>query len=61
MIVDAQSVKNTDTAEQQSLLCGSGYVGQPFAQGVREILGAHVQVQTAKRSKPHTFKVMLKR
>jgi len=36
-------------------------VGQPFAQGVREILGAHVQVQIAKRSELHTFKVMPKR
>jgi len=47
--------------ELQSLLCDSGYVGQPFAQGVREILGAHVQVQIAKRSELHTFKVMPKR
>ena len=115
LIVDAQSVKNTDTAGQkgydagkkvsgikrhiavdtqglphavavttaevtdrkgvlqalrrckpklgrvQSLLCDSGYVGPPFAQGVREILGKHVQVQIAKRSELHTFKVMPKR
>ncbi|MBX3638982.1 MAG: IS5 family transposase [Nitrosomonas sp.] len=45
----------------QSVLCDSGYVGQPFAQGVREILGEHVQVQIAKRSELHTFKVMPKR
>ena len=45
----------------QSLLCDSGYVGQPFAQGVRDILGEHVTVQIAKRSELHRFKVMPKR
>ena len=45
----------------QSVLCDSGYVGQPFAQSVREALGAHVSVQIAKRSELHTFKVMPKR
>ncbi|WP_434802638.1 IS5 family transposase [Paracidovorax konjaci] len=45
----------------QSLLDDSGYVGQPFAQGVQEILGGHVTVQIAKRSELHTFKVMPKR
>lgn len=45
----------------QSVLCDSGYVGQPFAQGVQEILGEHVTVQIAKRSELHTFKVMPKR
>ena len=45
----------------QSVLCDSGYVGQPFAQGVREILSEHVTVQIAKRSELHTFKVMPKR
>ncbi|MGE8495461.1 IS5 family transposase [Comamonas sp.] len=45
----------------QSLLCDSGYVGRPFAQGVQEILGEHVTVQIAKRSELHTFKVMPKR
>lgn len=45
----------------QSVLCDSSYVGQPFAQGVRDILGEHVQVQIAKRSELHTFKVMPKR
>lgn len=47
--------------EVQSVLCDSGYVGQPFAQGVQEILGEHVAVQIAKRSELHTFKVMPKR
>jgi transposase len=45
----------------QSLLCDSGYVGEPFAQGVRDTLGEHVAVQIAKRSELHTFKVMPKR
>ena len=45
----------------QSVLCDSGYVGQPFAQGARAILGEHVTVQIAKRSELHTFKVMPKR
>ena len=45
----------------QSVLCDSGYVGQPFAQGVRDTLGQHVTVQIAKRSELHTFKVMPKR
>ncbi|MFC6842117.1 IS5 family transposase [Xanthomonas theicola] len=115
LIVDAQSVKNTDTAGQkgydagkkvsgikrriavdtqglphavavtraevtdrkgalqsldrckpnlghvQSLLCDSGYTAEPFAEGVREILGKQVTVQIAKRSELHTFKVMPKR
>ena len=45
----------------QALLCDSGYVGRPFAQGVQDILGGHVAVQIAKRSELHTFKVMPKR
>ena len=75
MIVDSQSVKNTDTADlkdydagknisgikchiavalqaferskaglqrTQSVLCDGGYVGQPFAQGMREVLGERI-------------------
>ena len=45
----------------QRLLCDSGYVGQPFAQGVQQVLGDHVTVQIARRSELHTFKVMPKR
>ena len=45
----------------QSLLCDGGYVGQPFEQGVKDILGEHVTVQIAKRSELHAFKVMPKR
>ena len=42
----------------QTLLCDSGYVGKPFAQGAQDILSGHVAVQIAKRSELHTFKVM---
>ena len=45
----------------QSLLCDSGYTGEPFAQGVREIVGSTVTVQIAKRSELHTIKVIPKR
>lgn len=45
----------------QSVLCDSSYSGEPFAQGVQEILGQSVGVQIAKRSELHTFKVMPKR
>ena len=45
----------------QSVLCDSSYVGQPFAQSVRDTLGQHVTVQIANRSELHTFKVMPKR
>jgi transposase len=43
------------------VLADGGYAGQPFAQGVRDILGEHVTVQIAKRSELHTFRVMPKR
>jgi transposase len=45
----------------QSLLGDSGYVGEPFAQGVRDTLGERVTVQIAKRSELHTFKVLPRR
>ena len=45
----------------QSLLCDSGYTGEPFAEGVREILSKPVTVQIAKRSELHTFAVIPKR
>lgn len=45
----------------QSILTDSGYTGEPFAEGVREILGEQVTVQVARRSELHTFKVMPKR
>lgn len=42
----------------QSLLCDGGYAGQPFAQGVKVILGEHVTAQRAKKSELHAFKAM---
>jgi transposase len=49
-----------DLNRVQSLLCDSGYVGQPFAQEVKDILGEHVTVQAVRRNELHTFKVMPK-
>lgn len=45
----------------QSVLCDSGYTGEPFALGVREALGDEVAVQIAKRSELHKFAVIPKR
>ena len=48
-----------DMQAVQSILADGGYVGQPFALAVEELLGA--QVQIAKRSELHTFAVMPQR
>ena len=45
----------------QSVLCDSGYTGEPFALEVREALGEEVKVQIAKRSELHKFAVIPKR
>lgn len=45
----------------QSVLCDSGYVGEPFAQAVRQTLGKEVTVQIAKRGELHKFAVIPKR
>jgi transposase len=45
----------------QSVLTDAGYVGKPFADGVKQRLGAHVTVQIAKRDELHSFRVMPKR
>ena len=45
----------------RSMLADAGYIGDPFANEVKEILGAHVTVQIAKRDELHSFKVMPKR
>ena len=45
----------------QSVLADNGYVGEPFAQSVRETLGEVVTVQIAKRSELHKFAVIPKR
>lgn len=113
LIIDAQSVKNTDTAEEkgydagkkvsgikrhiaidtnglphmihittadvtdragalsgftaykenlskvEKVLADGGYTGTPFSTGVKEILGAEVEI--AKRNELHTFEVIPKR
>lgn len=53
--------RKPDLKRVQSLLCDSSYTGEPFAEGIRTILGKQVTVQIAKRSELHTFKVMPKR
>lgn len=42
-----------------NILADGGYTGQPFANGVRELLGASVEI--AKRNEPHTFAVIPQR
>jgi len=42
----------------QVVLTDAGYTGNPFAMGVKQLLGEHVQVQIAKRSELHRFEVM---
>jgi len=44
-----------DLQAVQSILADGGYIGQPFAHAVEELLGAEVQI--AKRSELHTFVV----
>ena len=44
-----------------SVLVDGGYVGEPFANGVKEPLGEQVTVQVARRDKLRSFKDMPKR
>ena len=53
--------RKPDLKRIQSLLCDSSYTGEPFAEGIRTVLGKQVTVQIAKRSELHAFKVMPKR
>ena len=43
----------------EAVLCDGGFIGQPFADSVKELIGAEVQV--VKRSELNTFVVMTKR
>jgi len=52
-----QQAKNF--SEVSMILVDGGYTGQPFAKGVKERIGATVEV--AKRSELHQFKVIPKR
>jgi transposase len=45
----------------QTVLCDGGYVGQPFAQAVKDTLGDTVEVQIAKRNELHKFAVIPQR
>ena len=45
----------------RSVLADSGYTGQPFAEGVQEILDETVTVQIARRNELHKFSVIPKR
>lgn len=64
-VTDRKGALQAFTLHRKSLsrvihvLVDGGYTGQPFADGVREILGASVEI--AKRSELHTFAVMPKR
>ena len=48
-----------DLSTVQSILADGGYQGQPFAEAVKTLLGATVQI--AKRSELHTFAVIPQR
>src|SRR3989344_108055 len=61
VIIDAQSVKNTDTAKEnlsevEKLLVDGGYSGEKFATLIKKILRAKVEV--IKRNELHKFKVI---
>jgi len=46
-------------ADTEKLLVDGGYIGQPFADAIKESIGAEVEV--VKRNELHTFKVLPKR
>jgi len=52
------SAASLPRARYKALLCDSARAGEPFAQGIKDILGEHVTVQIAGRSQLHAFKVM---
>lgn len=59
--LQAMAHGKTGLSKIKSVLVDGGYTGEPFAQGVREILGKDVTVQVAKRSELHKFAVIPKR
>ncbi|MDP2095574.1 MAG: IS5 family transposase, partial [Hydrogenophaga sp.] len=59
--LQAMTHGKTGLSKIKSVLVDGGYTGEPFAQGVREILGKDVAVQVAKRSELHKFAVIPKR
>ena len=52
--------EQTELRQVQCVLRESGYVATPLSQGVRDILGPYVKVES-KRTEPATFKVIPKR
>ena len=57
-IIDAKSIKNVDTAKKSvcNFLVDGGYSGDNFANAVRDIHGADVEV--VKRNELHQFKIL---
>ena len=55
----AFSVYQEELKQVQCVLGDAGYSGQPFADSVKELIAAEVQI--AKRSELHQFKVIPKR
>lgn len=55
----ALSRHTTDLQAVKNILADGGYQGQSFADAVKQLLGAEVQI--AKRNELHTFKVMPQR
>jgi len=45
----------------KATLFDGGDTGEPFEQGVKNLLGEHVEVQIAKRNELHKFKIIPKR
>ena len=60
-VLQAMRRCKTNLCKIRNVLADSGYVGQPFAQVVKETLGREVTVQIAKRSELHKFAVIPKR
>ena len=58
MTLQAFERRKAGLQRTQSVLCDGGYVGQPFAQGMREVLGEHVIVQITKRGELHRFELV---
>ncbi len=57
--LEACSLKKSFLSEVKNVLGDGGYSGEPFSDGIQEILGCPVEI--AKRNELHTFKVIPKR
>ena len=57
--LEAMKKHTTSLSKMTHVLADGGYTGQPFADGVQEILGATVTI--AKRNELHTFAVIPQR